>query len=55
MTRPHRQFRYVPFALVLDYELLGWVHDARPMPGGHAEWSVVCWWLCDCPMREPKR
>jgi len=54
MTRSHRTFRYVPFALVLDYERLGWMHDPRPMPGGHGEWSVICWWLCDCKLVEPK-
>lgn len=46
-------FRFVRYHDVADYERLGWVHDPRPLPAGHDDWSVVCWWLCDCLCVEP--
>lgn len=48
-------FRYVPYPKIGAYLDLGWYWDGTLMEGPHIKWAVVMEWLCDCPVREPKR
>lgn len=49
-----RTFRYVPFALLSDAVLMGWMPTAALVGTIHGEYSCLCEWLCDCPAPVPR-
>lgn len=49
-----RTFRYVTYNRLADYLALGWmiVADLGPY---HNQWALLCEWLCQCRVVEPRK
>lgn len=48
-----RTFHLVRIPDVAEWLRLGWIAWPSLDGCGHGEWSVLCEWLCDCPMKRP--
>lgn len=48
-----RTFHYARMECLEDWLRLGWVARAGLAGTHHGEWSMLCEWLCECPLRRP--
>jgi hypothetical protein len=50
----HQTFHFVRIPDVELFLQLGWVATNALEGTQHGQWSVLCRWLCNCPIIQPK-